>query len=383
MSSSRWNVCVRQLRDIWRKCTSCSSCILLLLAIFPLSCAVSLPETLPQPETMDEIAYNFVTSSAIQEGRDTDGLRLSVFLTSLISSAIVIFLSISFEYHMCCNVMFVRGQQRVRERNKEIFKVVLFTVMALAVHLATAIPCFYCFGQLNKFNATRAEINHLLFNYDERRWNKIQIWFECCGIDNYNYWINNTDIYIFRHTKGKIVPDSCCKDYKTGCGNFTNIDQINEEGCLESVTTHINDQIRYHTQDTQAFLLNASVILISVSTLILCWAGRKCNSWAGRKCNSCLKCCPGNRQNINDEIDNNNRNRNDHGQEIIENNDIEERGNVDDTIVNIENEDDNNDNVNDNVNDNNYGAVNGAMEMDEIVVVHRDDVDNVQQRLLE
>ena len=40
--------------------------------------------------------------------------------------------------------------------------------------------------------------------------------------------------------------------------------------------------------------------------------------------------------------------------------------------MNVANEDDNNDNAIDNVNDNNYGTVNDAMEMDEIVVVHQD-----------
>lgn len=75
----------------------------------------------------------------------------------------------------------------VRERNREIFKVILFIVMALAVYLATAIPCYYSYEQLHGFNATRAEMNQFLLK-GNRMWNKIQIWFECCGMDNYTFW---------------------------------------------------------------------------------------------------------------------------------------------------------------------------------------------------
>ena len=329
---------------------------------------------MPQPKGMDKIAWDFVTSSVILEGRGSnESFRLSVFLVALISSAIVFFLSLAFECHMCCNVMFVRGRQRVRERNREIFKVILFIVMALGVYLVTAIPCYYSYEQLHGFNATRAEINQLLREYtgtDNRMWNKIQIWFDCCGMDNYTFWINNTNADIRWYLNGKIVPDSCCRVYKTGCGNFTDVNQIHEQGCLKSVTTHINDQIRYHTEVTQSGFLYAAFILMLVSTSIL--------GWARRKCNSCLRCCPKNGQNVNDRIDDNNHDGNDQEQQNVENN--EEHENPDDTIVNIENEDNDNDNDNNNVND---GVVNGAIEMDEIVVVHQNDVDDDQERLLE
>ena len=315
---------------------------------------------------MDKIARDFVTSSVIQEGRGSNYLfRLSVFLVAFMSSLSVISLSSEFEIHMCCNVMFIRGRQMVRERNRDIFKVILFIVMALGVYLATAIPCYYRYEQLHGFNATRSEISHLLMEYtgtDNRMWNKIQIWFDCCGMDNYTFWINNTNV----------VPDSCCIVYKTGCGNFTDVNQIHEGGCFKSVTTHINDQIRYHTENTQLGLLFAAFVLMLVAILIL--------GWAGRKCNSCLWCCPQNRQNINDTIDDNNRDGNDHEQQNVENNVIEEHENANDTIVNIENEDDDNDNANNSVND---GVVDGAMGMDENVVVHQDDINNDQERPLE
>ena len=75
---------------------------------------------------------------------------------------------------------------------------ILFTVMALAVYLETAM--FLQLQTVARTGTEVGELNQFLWGSDEEKWNKIQIWFECCGIDNYHYWRKN-------------VPDSCCKDY--------------------------------------------------------------------------------------------------------------------------------------------------------------------------
>lgn len=62
-------------------------------------------------------------------------------------------------------------------------------------------------------------------------WDRIQQDKECCGVNNYTDWRNNT------HLKDGSVPDSCCIAYSKDCGGKViathNTTNIYTEGCAE------------------------------------------------------------------------------------------------------------------------------------------------------
>ena len=281
-------------------------------------------------------------------------LFLVMFIVTWVFGVLVILLSIIFDCCVCCNTMLVRAQ-RLQERNRDKFRIALFTTMALGVYIPPAINCFITFFELYNFNASQADIAHQLSNYiDQRTWDKVQIWFDCCGVNNYTYWYSHQDV----------VPDSCCKVYRPGCGKFTSVDQINERGCMPDVAVHVNEQIKYHTESTQAMFALAFCGLILGCFGILTWAWRKRIAH--------IKCCSRNRANEDDE-------RNDDGGHLevdheevrlIHNVELPENDNdnIDDTIINIENNDVNNDGV---VN----VEVNRTMEMEDVLDVYQTNVE--------
>ena len=260
--------------------------------------------------------------------------------------------------------MFVRGQ-RIQERNRDKFKIALFTVMALGVYIPPAVNCFLSFIHLYNFDAPETAIAYYLSNYiGQRKWDKVQIWFDCCGVNNYTYW----------QSRHEAVPDSCCKDYRPGCGNFTSLDQINKRGCVPNVTAHVNEQIRCHTIPDQANFALAFCSLIIFCFVILAWAWLKSGAH--------LKWCSRKGENQDDELnDDGNMEANDEEQPLIQNAALREEGDydnidTDDVIINIE--DNNVDNDGDG-----EGEVNRVIEMEDVLDVHQNNIEDDDEQLLE
>jgi hypothetical protein len=66
--------------------------------------------------------------------------------------------------------------------------------------------------------------------------NIVQTDFKCCGVENYKDWHNVT----FGKTGN--VPDSCCKDFTSGCGqDVLNdpilADKVFNDGCFKKLET--------------------------------------------------------------------------------------------------------------------------------------------------
>ena len=146
----------------------------------------SLTHEIPgEPSGLDEITTDIVQSEILSV---TFGTLYSAMVGVMFGvGALVVLLSLLFDCHMWCNVMFVRGH-RIQERNRDKFKIALFTAMALGVYISPAINCFLSFIHLYNFDAPQTVIAYYLSDIGQRKWDKVQVWFDCCGVNNYTYW---------------------------------------------------------------------------------------------------------------------------------------------------------------------------------------------------
>ena len=330
-----------------------------MLSLFPFFCAAYLTVGTfdKRYSSFDKVTTGIVESRHLDNTvpGDNNALKMVTFIGVIVGSGLLIIMSCIFECHLCCNVTFVRGQ-RVQENNRDIFKLVLFLALALCIYLPTAYICYYRFCGLHCYKAPEEIIAAYLDDKYEsiQIWAKVQIWFECCGIHNYTYWYDKLH-------DTHVLPDSCCKTYKTGCGNFTRIEDINEAGCLPNVTTHVTDQVRYHTDEQQGMFLNLGLISFFICLAIIMWIRNKCRDR--------FKCCK-NKENITelvneeDEVEDREQLV---GSDIEETPDNENNVDDDDAIINIENVIEN-----DTVNGAENGTISDGLEMDETVVVHQD-----------
>jgi len=66
-------------------------------------------------------------------------------------------------------------------------------------------------------------------------WDDMQKNFNCCGTTNYTTW--SVSPYMSRNNS---VPDSCCKDFKLGCGYGQNLPGSKlffDSGCVSKIST--------------------------------------------------------------------------------------------------------------------------------------------------
>ena len=337
--------------------------MVILLAVFPIVFLLSsLTYEIPgEPSGLDEITTDIVQSEILSV---TFGTLYSAMVGVMWGvGALVVLLSLLFDCHMWCNVMFVRGH-RIQERNRDKFKIALFTAMALGVQIPPAVNCFLSFIHLYNFDAPQTAIAYYLSKHiDQRKWDKVQIWFDCCGVNNYTYW----------QSRHEAVPDSCCKDYSPGCGNFTSLYQINERGCVPNVTAHVNEQIRCHTIHDQAnFALAFSDLIIGCFVIL---------SWAWLKSRAHLKCLSRNGENQDDELnDDGDIEANHEEQPLIQNaallEDDNDNINTDDAIIDIEDNNVDNDGDGD-------SEVNRVIEVEDVLDVHQNNAEDDDDELLE
>ena len=103
-------------------------------------------------------------------------------------------------------------------------------------------------------------------------WKRLQLAFECCGVDGYTDWTNTTY---------KDLPDSCCISVSKGCGTDalgdpSKLKNIYKKGCFVFLKDLFNKQTRVETLNFQLFLCIAFVILIFLSIIMfLCARTRR------------------------------------------------------------------------------------------------------------
>ena len=214
---------------------------------------------------MDHLASDIVDSFPYQEADILFFMYFGWCTWVSCISLLLIIIGIIFECCLCFNVAYVRGQ-RARERKRDLCRFRLFVVMAVLIYAPSAGFCFYRYHQLKNYELPEPAISSYLDHADRRTWEKIQLWFDCCGTYSYTFWFHHQST-----NSPKVVPDSCCKDksYNPGCGNFTKIDQIYSNGCLPNVTAYVTSQIRHHTVNYQIFALLYGMAMLFLYIIIL------------------------------------------------------------------------------------------------------------------
>ncbi len=112
-------------------------------------------------------------------------------------------------------------------------------------------------------------------------WKRIQLTFECCGVDSFKDWAKLHLVSAPRSHFKPNVPDSCCISIKEGCGsnvfkNQSKQDNIHKLGCLPFLKENFNEYMRLKTLWFQLFCMTSAVILICVSVLMfLCARSRR------------------------------------------------------------------------------------------------------------
>ncbi len=181
----------------------------------------------------------------------------------------------------CC--IWMNRTQATEHRKKRRIDVCrfLFVLLMAALILITVCSRLYLYFDLRYFTISEKLVeasmkkNMKLYQHDDnarKSWDKLQIGFECCGVQNNTDWIT--------YTNRPEVPESCCTVYECDCTSA-----VHNIGCLRNLTFHINQQVRYGTTDWQTtclailvFLFLALVKTLSFSRKEFCGEHHLCKS---------------------------------------------------------------------------------------------------------
>ena len=168
-----------------------------------------------------------------------DTVLLSVTVCyAIIVALIVLVLIVLFSFW--CHDVFYKGHQP-NKNNRALLQFVLSDLICILIFVVT-ISCAVTFLRLATFSVSEEKVAQMLSqsmepesykNYRVKKsWDKLQIQYECCGVNNYTDWNK--------------VPDSCNKLYAVNCGNSSSeIDNINQAGCKDHFASRINHQVKF------------------------------------------------------------------------------------------------------------------------------------------
>ena len=165
---------------------------------------------------------------------------------------------------------------RERQRKISIFMAVFVSVMTVSLFvftvclcaLASMIPKKFPDSSIFEYGYTyvRSQRKTLIIRNSvtyslipENIWNKVQVVFQCCGCSSYTDWTR---------IEQDIVPDSCCKIHKSGCGKNFTLENIYQKGCEGELTEHIKHQYIIQTHDEQIVYLLVSIVFGVAAILI-------------------------------------------------------------------------------------------------------------------
>ena len=169
------------------------------------------------------------------------------------------------------------------KRKISIFVAVAVAVVTVGLFLSTACLCFYAFVVLKippginlylpvlmsmreTFNLRPSdsirmrgiEVNSETLSH----WNKTQMTLKCCGFNGYTDWTR---------IEQDVVPDSCCRIHKSGCGKKFSVEDIYHRGCEEKITKHVKQQYIIQTQIEQIFYWVLSIIVFLPSGIMMAY----------------------------------------------------------------------------------------------------------------
>lgn len=92
-------------------------------------------------------------------------------------------------------------------------------------------------------------------------WDQLQVEMKCCGVNSYSDWYN-----IYAWPNKQQVPDSCCQNYKPGCGQLEPL-YWHKQGCLAEVGYWFMKKL--HVLGVIALTLAVTQILFMVGAMYL------------------------------------------------------------------------------------------------------------------
>ena len=106
-------------------------------------------------------------------------------------------------------------------------------------------------------------------------WDKPQINLKCCGLGGYADWRG-------AKPNSGVVPDSCCRVYKPGCGKNFTLESIYQTGCDQKLSEYMGDQYFIQIQNQQSAYQKVSVVFFTWAILITFFSLKACcdHSWS-------------------------------------------------------------------------------------------------------
>ena len=134
------------------------------------------------------------------------------------------------EYYQLCNISFIRDL-RANDQKKHVLSFIFFLLIFCFVYVPIAGVHIKIYHHMNRFEVPTKDLLFNLQNLDETAHaDKVQVFFDCCGIHNCTDW-------------GPNIPYSCFKDFPkfNRTANFSNIFQ---KGYLTDLNNFVNAQVR-------------------------------------------------------------------------------------------------------------------------------------------
>ena len=179
----RYELCMKRLQVIETKWRSCPCVSLAILCIVPAVFIVF--SVLHSEQVWGDLSFAPLIDNPTLYLPGPSETFAAETITLLSVVALLLFIISITECCLRCNVSFIRGV-RADERKREILTFVYFLITFFVACVPTACLHFYIYYYMNHFNISNSE---LMYNVvvDEFRTSlkKIQVVYECCGIQNY------------------------------------------------------------------------------------------------------------------------------------------------------------------------------------------------------
>ena len=250
----RYAICVDRLQGMMKRLSSRPFLILFIFSTVPVGCTlISLVYIM--------IVWNKLTFAPLFDNNEmfiadpTSSLKWICFVAIVPFIFLIICVA---EYYQWCNISFIRDL-RANDRRKAVLSFISFFLTFCVVYLPISGLHIRTFYLMKNYEISA---NGLLFNLHDFKQapysNKMQVFFDCCGINNYTDWSSK-------------IPHSCCIDLKKH--NCTeNVSDIFQTGCLKSLNAFVNVQVRGQTFYVQVHCLAVGVILLLIGVMSLLFA---------------------------------------------------------------------------------------------------------------
>ena len=246
---SKWN------QKAQTKFRSCPCCGLALSLIVPIG--ISVFTWVFTSNIWENISFpNFFDDKVIYSN-DPSSIFAGAWITFMAIPAFLWLVFVIFESCFWCNTRLVRGQ-RAHEAKRDQCRFIFMAAPIAFCYSGLVLMHFVYFYYMKSYSlSTDAFPDDFLVRSEFL--NRIQMFYQCCGVHNYTEWGSN-------------IPFSCCINIKPGCQQ--NISNIYHKSCLSDILNYVNNEVRCQTFDGQVYNFFVGVFLLFVGVLSLYLSGK-------------------------------------------------------------------------------------------------------------